>query len=99
IKKKVAEWTGVVPILSHMCPNTCMAYTGPFSDRQSCTFCGTPRYDPVTGAAREFYTMPLGPQLQALYRTPESATFGACNSADSSHGSNQSKPTFNQSVE
>ncbi|KAK7025854.1 hypothetical protein R3P38DRAFT_2479372, partial [Favolaschia claudopus] len=27
IKKKVAGWTGVVPILSHMCPNTCMAYT------------------------------------------------------------------------
>ncbi|KAK7040579.1 hypothetical protein R3P38DRAFT_2769014 [Favolaschia claudopus] len=33
IKKKVAKWTGVVPILSHMCPNTCMAYTGPFANK------------------------------------------------------------------
>ncbi|KAJ7936430.1 hypothetical protein B0H13DRAFT_1570878, partial [Mycena leptocephala] len=32
IKKKVAEWSGVVPIRSEMCPKTCMAYTGPFSE-------------------------------------------------------------------
>ncbi|KAF7370240.1 hypothetical protein MSAN_00654800 [Mycena sanguinolenta] len=73
IKKKVAEWSGVVPVLSHMCPNSCMAYTGPFLDRTTCRFCGTPRFDPISGAAQEFFTMPLGPQLQALYRSPESA--------------------------
>ncbi|KAJ6538148.1 hypothetical protein B0H19DRAFT_1270510, partial [Mycena capillaripes] len=73
IKKRVAEWSGVVPMLSHMCPNSCMAYTGPFSKRTDCRFCGEPRYDLITGAAQEFYTMPLGPQLQALYRSPESA--------------------------
>ncbi|KAK7040581.1 hypothetical protein R3P38DRAFT_3180469 [Favolaschia claudopus] len=29
IKKKVAKWTGVVPILSHMCPIHAWTYTGP----------------------------------------------------------------------
>ncbi|KAJ7254942.1 hypothetical protein B0H12DRAFT_1016693, partial [Mycena haematopus] len=73
IKKKVAEWSGIVPILAHMCRNTCMAYTGPFSERTTCPFCGAPRIDPISGAPQEFYTMPLGPQLQALYRSSESA--------------------------
>ncbi|KAF7371937.1 hypothetical protein MVEN_00051600 [Mycena venus] len=74
IKKKVAEWSGVVPILSHMCPNSCMAFTGPWSERDTCRFCGAARYDPITGRPQEFHTIaPLGPQLQALYGHPESA--------------------------
>jgi hypothetical protein len=72
IKRKVAEWSGVVPILSHMCPKTCAAYTGPYSDRQSCPICGLSRFD-ANGSPQEFYTIPLGPQLQALFGTPESA--------------------------
>lgn len=72
IKKKVAEWSGVVPIRSEMCPKTCMAYTGPFSERDNCRFCGSSRYD-VNGVARVFHTIPLGPQLQALFRNPKSA--------------------------
>lgn len=72
IKKKVAELSGVVPIRSEMCPNSCAAYTGPHSDRQTCYVCGAPRYD-ENGNAQEFYTIPLGPQLQALFRSEESA--------------------------
>lgn len=72
IKNKVAEWSGVVPISSDMCPNTCVGYTGPYSDRETCPICGTPRVD-ANGATQKFYTIPLGPQLQALFRTPESA--------------------------
>lgn len=72
IKKKVAEMSGVVPIRHDMCPNTCMAYTGPFAERDTCKFCGTARFD-EHGVAREFYTIPLGPQLQALFRSPEGA--------------------------
>jgi hypothetical protein len=71
VKKKVAELSGVVPILSHMCPNSCMAYTGPHADRTACKLCKAPRYD-GNNPAREFYTIPLGPQLQALFRSPES---------------------------
>jgi hypothetical protein len=72
IKKKVAEWSGVVPIRSQMCPKTCMAYTGPFSEHDNCRFCGLSRYD-VNGVARVFHTIPLGPQLQALFRNAKSA--------------------------
>lgn len=45
VKKKVAQLTGVVPIMEHMCPNTCIAYTGPFSQLDNCPKCQQPRYD------------------------------------------------------
>ena len=49
-----------------------MAYTGPLTELQACRVCGEPRFD-EQGSAREFYTIPLGPQLQALFRSPEGA--------------------------
>lgn len=64
-----------------MCPNTCLAYTGPSSDLESCPKCGELRWDTVKltesngkkkQAACEFHTIPLGPQLQALWRSSES---------------------------
>ncbi|KAJ6609727.1 hypothetical protein B0H10DRAFT_2295423, partial [Mycena sp. CBHHK59/15] len=66
IKKKVQEWSGVVPICSEMCPDACIAYTGPFATRDEC-LCGKPRLDD-TGSAKILYTFPIGPQLQALFR-------------------------------
>ncbi|KAF8325705.1 hypothetical protein F5887DRAFT_840223, partial [Amanita rubescens] len=61
-----------------MCPNSCIAYTGPFSTLEECPYCAEPRYtQPSTSrkrtARRRFSTIPLGPQLQAMYRSPESA--------------------------
>ncbi|KAJ6574247.1 hypothetical protein B0H19DRAFT_1253974 [Mycena capillaripes] len=44
-----------------------------WSERETCRFCGTPRFDLITSATQEFYTMPLGLQLQALFHSPESA--------------------------
>ncbi|KAI0041645.1 hypothetical protein FA95DRAFT_1610837 [Auriscalpium vulgare] len=76
IKQKVCELSGVSPILTDMCPNTCLAYTGPFCDRESCSYCGISRWHPSKGhgvPARQFLTIPIGPQLQALYRSAESA--------------------------
>ena len=82
VKQKIAKLTGVHSLMRDMCPNTCIAYTGPFSDLETCPKCSQPRYDPAsisdTGrhpkiAQRQFYTIPLGPQLQALWRSPESA--------------------------
>jgi hypothetical protein len=81
-KRLVRHLSGIVPLAHDMCINTCIAYTGPFSDLEMCPSCNTPRYDPVvlekSGgkekiAQREFHTMPIGPQLQALYRSKESA--------------------------
>ncbi|KAJ7758457.1 hypothetical protein DFH07DRAFT_958303 [Mycena maculata] len=72
VKKKVVEMTGVVPLLHDMCQNSCMAYTGPLADLELCRVCKAPRFD-ETGSSRKFSTMPLGPQLQALFRSPAGA--------------------------
>jgi hypothetical protein len=83
VKRHVAKLSGVHPLRSDMCPNTCMAYTGPFEPLEKCPYCAEPRYDPLLldssdGAKkkpqRQFYTIPIGPQLQALWRTPRGAT-------------------------
>ncbi|KAJ7062570.1 hypothetical protein C8F01DRAFT_1209920 [Mycena amicta] len=73
VKKTLAEITGVVPLKNDMCHNSCVAYTGPFSELDQCPECSHPRIHPETGKTREFYTMPLGPQIQALFRDPETA--------------------------
>jgi hypothetical protein len=82
VKERIKEITGVYPLMHDMCPKTCMAYTGPFSELEACTKCARPRYDPEALAAsggirkipqRQFLTLPIGPQLQALWRTPEGA--------------------------
>ena len=70
---RIAEISGVVPIVDHMCINSCLAFTGPFQEIDICPECGEPRFDPSGVARQEVYTMPLGPQLQALYRNCEGA--------------------------
>ncbi|KAL6303322.1 hypothetical protein BKA93DRAFT_735348, partial [Sparassis latifolia] len=83
VKRKVAELSGVVPLIHHMCVNTCIAYTGPFTELENCPKCGEALYDDqklaVTNSKRrvarqEFHTIPIGPQLQALWRSREGAT-------------------------
>jgi hypothetical protein len=83
VKQKVAEITGVYSITKDMCRNTCLAYTGPFSDLEVCPKCDEPRYDPRVLAStngktknpqQQFTTIPLGPQLQALWRSQDGAT-------------------------
>jgi hypothetical protein len=59
-----------------MCPNSCIAYTGPFSELDKCPKCGEARFELRKNKRvphRKFHTIPLGPQLQALWRTPEGA--------------------------
>ena len=76
VRRLVAETTGVVAVYDDMCINSCHAFTGPFSQLQSCSICGEARYD-VTEAAlsgkniarQQFCTILLGPQLQALRRS------------------------------
>src|ERR1700678_3667644 len=57
-----------------MCPNSCLAYTGPFASLDVCPECGECCYNDTGRTPRqEFYTMPLGPLLQALWRDRQSA--------------------------
>jgi len=79
----VANLTSVESLVHHMCINSCLAYTGPFRDLEACPVCSELRYDQFqlqssSGQERiscqEFYTIPIGPQLQALYWSSESAS-------------------------
>ncbi|RDX40842.1 hypothetical protein OH76DRAFT_1459357 [Lentinus brumalis] len=78
IKKTVEELTGIKPIVTDMCENSCLAYTGPHKNLKECPICPerAPRYDIHKGKnvpRRTFDTYPLGPQAQALMRNRECA--------------------------
>ena len=80
VKCRIAQLTGIDPLIHDICINTCMAYTGPFLDLEICPYCSEPRYDPITFAStqrkvtcQKFYMLPIGPQIQALWSSPESA--------------------------
>jgi hypothetical protein len=79
-KCKLTELTGVVPIMTDMCTNSCVAFTGPFAGLQACPTCSTARYEVVTRGKKlvsvpfkQALTIPVGPQIQAQYRSPEAA--------------------------
>lgn len=79
-KRLVFDLTGIESVVHHMCINSCIAYTGPFLDLDACPICSEPRYDlhrlseDKMIPRQEFHTIPIGPQIQALYRSPESAS-------------------------
>jgi hypothetical protein len=77
----IAEMTGIESVVHHMCINSCVAFTGPFRTLDECPICSEPRYDQFRLQSthdkvprQEFHTIPIGPQLQVLYREPRSAT-------------------------
>ena len=65
-----------------MCINLCFAYMGPYVTLETCLECGEHCYDQekltasggkLKVAHQTFHTIPLGPQLQALWWDPENA--------------------------
>ncbi|KAF9019797.1 hypothetical protein BDZ89DRAFT_1116600 [Hymenopellis radicata] len=82
LTRRIKAMTGVVPIMHDMCINSCLAYTGAFHDLMNCTYCGEARYKPLRtspgefdqGAPRrQFMTIPLAMQAQAVWRHPATA--------------------------
>jgi hypothetical protein len=74
VKRRVEQLSGVVPIFNDMCRDTCVGFTGPLLDLDCCPICGKDRYLPGTQEPhRQFITIPLGPVIQALYGSPETA--------------------------
>ncbi|KIM52276.1 hypothetical protein SCLCIDRAFT_141549 [Scleroderma citrinum Foug A] len=62
-----------------MCVNSCVAFVGPFLELDACPECDEPRFNVhhQTHTNKHiprvvFHTIPIGPQLQALWRHPES---------------------------
>ncbi|KDR79664.1 hypothetical protein GALMADRAFT_63042 [Galerina marginata CBS 339.88] len=75
-KRLVEKLTGITAIVQDMCINSCFGFTGPYSDKETCPVCGEPRYEDGDRKLprKQFHTIPLAPQLQALWRSSESAT-------------------------
>ncbi|KAF9644361.1 hypothetical protein BDM02DRAFT_3131806 [Thelephora ganbajun] len=76
IKCRVKNLTSIIPIHDNMCINSCMAFTSPYKDLDSCLKCLEYCYDPVllhssNGATKKpqqsMTTIPIGPQIQALW--------------------------------
>ena len=74
--------TGVVSWEHHMCTNSCIGFTGPYMHLESCPHCGEPCYnqkeltesDGLRKVPRKvFTTFPIGPQLQAHWKHPQTA--------------------------
>jgi hypothetical protein len=68
VKRLTAEISGIFPITDHMCLNSCIAYTGPFSELESCPICNKSCFDSNRQPCQVVNTIPIGPQLQALKR-------------------------------
>jgi len=67
-----------------MCVNSCVVFTGPFLELESCPVCTEPWYDQFwfqmsnekdRALCQEFHIVSIGPQIQGLYRAPESAKY------------------------
>ena len=77
MKKMVSKISGVVSVLDDMCINSCTAFVGPHASATECPECKQPRYKAQRsgkkGPRQQACTIPLGPQLQALRRSPQGA--------------------------
>jgi hypothetical protein len=45
VKQIIEELTGITSIIHDMCVNSCLAYTGSFSDLLTCPYCNEPQYE------------------------------------------------------
>ncbi|TFK64920.1 hypothetical protein BDN72DRAFT_773971 [Pluteus cervinus] len=74
VNKRIEELTGVSEVRIDMCPNSCYAFTGELKDATTCPSCGASRWKGDNKSpAQQFHIIPAGPQIQALYRSPDGA--------------------------
>ena len=82
VESFLAANTGVEHVIHDMCPDSCLAFTGPYENLDNCPVCQKSRWNeerlresdgrckiPV----KQFPTILIGPQLQVHYRDPKSA--------------------------
>ena len=82
VKRRVRNLSGIATWEHHMCVDSCVGFTGPFADLESCPRCGKSRYDQkkleesggiLKVPRKVFTTFPVGPQLQARWKSPKTA--------------------------
>ena len=68
VQRHIQTLTGISLISHDMCPESCVAFTGPYSELTECPICSTPRYHAGTQNPQwQFTTIPVGPVIQAMY--------------------------------
>ena len=74
VKRWVSILSGIVTWKHDMCFNSCVGFTGPFSEMADCPYCSEPRYDQhklvktkKKVPRKVFTTFALGPQVQARW--------------------------------
>ncbi|KAG7089247.1 hypothetical protein E1B28_010946 [Marasmius oreades] len=72
-RRRLHAITGVFPLCVDKCKNNCLAFYGPYTKLLRCPHCDEERFDHNKKPRSTFTTIPIGPQLQALWRHPESA--------------------------
>ena len=78
VKRRICHLSGVVPLEYDMCPGSCVAYVGPYRDLDKCPTCKSTRYYPDSSKPqKQFWTVPIGPVIQAFY--------GSCEIAENMH--------------
>ena len=82
VENLIAAYTGIEPVEHDMCTDSCIGFTGPFTDLTECPICSKSRWNEarlevsngrIKLPAKTFTTLPLGLQLQALYQNSNSA--------------------------
>nr|GAT43162.1 predicted protein [Mycena chlorophos] len=72
IAHQIAIMSGVQPEWYDCCLNSCMAYTGEYSELDECLDCATSRWREDNGESqRKFCYIPLIPRLQGYFSNPE----------------------------
>ena len=82
VERRARNLSGLITWEHHMCLNSCIAFTGPYENLDQCPSCGESRYkekdleesDGLRKVPRQvFTTFPVGPQIQARWKNPQSA--------------------------
>ncbi|KAJ3508428.1 hypothetical protein NMY22_g16620 [Coprinellus aureogranulatus] len=72
ILRRIAVLTAMKPLYIDCCIAACIAYTGDYQDRDTCPYCGQPRWNAATGKPRRtFCYLSLITQLQGLFKSAE----------------------------
>ncbi len=74
VKACVKAITGITPIMCDMYVSLCVSYTGPLMHLQACPQCNMPWFHGCNNVpSKQFTTIPITTQIQALFRSPKSA--------------------------
>ena len=76
VKMKQEKMTRVIQLQTDMCVNSCIAFMGPLKGLDKCPTCNEDHYWENRKTwklqpPKQFYTIPLGPQLQAMWYSLE----------------------------